>query len=31
MEKNRLLLTIIFGMFVQKLIGVANEQIAYAK
>ena len=31
MEKNSLLLTIIFGMFVQKLIGVANEQIVYAK
>ena len=30
-RKNKLLLTVFFGMFVHKLIGVAYEQIAYAK
>ena len=29
--KDRLLLTIIFDMFVHKLIGVAYEQIAYVE
>ena len=30
-RKNKLLLTIFFGMFAHKLIGVAYEQIGYAK